>query len=64
MTDRPIEQQLRAWYAVQVPVTEGAPSALRAGVVAIPRDVVVRPVQLGGQRRLALLAAAVLATII
>jgi len=36
MTDRELEQRLRAWYAAQVVETETAPEDLRASLAAIP----------------------------
>src|SRR6267142_4015838 len=37
MTDRELEQRLRARYALEVPETESAPEQLREALAAIPR---------------------------
>jgi hypothetical protein len=46
MTDRELEQRLRARYAAEVPETESAPEQLREALAAIPRTIPVplRPV--------------------
>jgi hypothetical protein len=58
MTDRDLELQLRAWYGLNVPVTESAPPTLRSVVLAIPRTGPRPLVPLERRRTLVLVAAA------
>jgi hypothetical protein len=60
MTDRELEERLRAWYRAEVGEGAPAPVSLRQDVAAIPRTtaILIRP--LGGRRGFTLLAAAAL----
>ena len=50
MTDRELEQRLRAWYAAEVGDTETAPEDLRASLAAIP-STTPAPLRPVGRRR-------------
>jgi hypothetical protein len=63
MTDQDLELRLHAWYRANVPVTEPAPSALRATVLAIPRTAPRPLLRIDGRRPLVLVAAAALVVI-
>ena len=58
MTDRELEQRLRAWYRDGVGEDETAPAELRERVVAIPVPAPTPLRPLGGRRGFTLLAAA------
>ena len=60
MTDRDLEERLRAWYRAEVGENETAPPSLRRDVAAIPRTTPIPIRPLGGRRGLTLLAAAAL----
>jgi hypothetical protein len=60
MTDRELEQRLRAWYRTEVGEGEAAPPSLRRDVAAIPRTTPIPIRPLGGRRGFTLLAAAAL----
>jgi hypothetical protein len=60
MTDLDLELRLRAWYGSNIPVSETAPPALRATILAIPRAAPRPLIRLDGRRPLALIAAAAL----
>ena len=63
MTDRELEQRLRAWYAAQVAATETAPEDLRESLAAIPETnrTPLRPIT--RRRGVTLLAAAALVAV-
>ncbi|MEK6191384.1 MAG: hypothetical protein AABM41_03545 [Chloroflexota bacterium] len=62
MTERELEQRLRAWFQAEVGDGLQAPAELRASVVGLP-DTMPTPVTLlGGRRNLALLATAAMLT--
>ena len=60
MTDRELEQRLRAWYEAEVGSTEAAPVGLRESVAAIPATMPAPLRPLSGRRRFTLLAVAAL----
>ncbi len=60
MTDRELEQRLRAWYEAEVGSTEAAPVGLRESVAAIPVTMPAPLRPLSGRRRFTLLAVAAL----
>ena len=60
MTDRELEERLRAWYRTEVGVDETAPLPLRSDVAAIPREASRGARWFGRGRGLTLLAAAAL----
>lgn len=60
MTDRELEQQLRAWYEAEVGSTEAAPVGLRESVATIPVTTPAPLRPLSGRRRFTLLAVAAL----
>ena len=60
MTDRELEQRLRAWYEAEVGSTEAAPVGLRESVATIPVTTPAPLRPLSGRRRFTLLAVAAL----
>ena len=60
MTDRELEQRLRAWYRAEVPADEAAPAAFRSALAAIPKASPAPWRRLGSRRGFTLLAAAAL----
>ena len=58
MTDRELEQRLRAWYATEVGATEAAPADLRESLAAIPATTPAPVRPFAGRRRFTLLAVA------
>ena len=56
MTDRELEQRLRAWYEAEVRPTEAAPVGLRESVATIPVTMPAPLRPLSGRRRFTLLA--------
>jgi hypothetical protein len=62
MTDRELEQRLRAWYQSEIDDAEPALTELRASIAAIPRTRSTAERSFGSRRNLTLLAAAVVTT--
>jgi hypothetical protein len=62
MTDRELEQRLRAWYRAEINESESAPLELRTSLMAIAGAPSPSLNVVPGRRNLALLVAAVLAT--
>jgi WD40 repeat protein len=60
MTDRELEQRLRAWYEAEIGSTEAAPVGLRESVATIPATTPAPLRPLSGRRRVTLLAVAAL----
>ena len=58
MTDRELEERLRAWYGAQVGETETAPADLRQTLTTIPATMPVPLRARGGSRPFTLLAVA------
>jgi Tol biopolymer transport system component len=64
MTDRELDERLRAWYRAEIPGDLAAPAALRSQVAAIPQASPVRSRRSVSRRGITLLAAALLTTAI
>jgi WD40 repeat protein len=62
MTDRELQERLRAWYAGEVPETQRAPADLREAIAAIPATIPapLRPLVRGRDVRLLAVAAVLL----